>query len=98
MPFRTEYSLHILYKSGWVTFTREEELEFAPFVGLDVCDNAIGQFTIVAVAWCGDPKMFLCQARLERKEKSLRDVTKMLRGFGWVEDKEARQPLTEMDE
>ena len=39
MPFRTEYRLHVQYHQGWATFTREELLDFAPFVGLDILDD-----------------------------------------------------------
>jgi hypothetical protein len=92
MTFRTEYTLHVRYKQGWASFRREEQLEFAPFVGLDVLDDSVGQFTLTSVAWYGgkEVKMFLCQSQLQVREKNLQQVTKMLKVAGWTEDKEAR--------
>lgn len=93
MPFRIEYRLHIRYKQGWATFTREELLDFTPFVGLDILDDAVGQFTLTNVAWFGGSKMkmFLCQSQLKYPNKSLAQVKKLLKAAGWIEDEEARQ-------
>lgn len=93
MPFQTEYSLHVHYKQGWATFTREEVLDFAPFVGLDILDDSVGQFTLTHVAWCGGPKakMFLCQSQRMEPDKSLVQVKRMLKAAGWAEVVEARQ-------
>ena len=93
MPFHTEYSLHVQYKQGWATFTRDELLDFAPFVGLDILDDSVGQFTLTHVAWFGGlkVKMFLCQSQLKLPYKSLTQVKKHLKAAGWTEDIEARQ-------
>ena len=92
MPFQTEYRLHIQYKQGWATFSREELLDFAPFVGLDILDDSVGQFTLTKVAWFGGGsiKMFMCQSQLKYPDKSLAQVKKMLKAAGWSEDVEAR--------
>jgi hypothetical protein len=97
MTFRTEYTLHVRYKQGWASFRREEQLEFAPFVGLDVLDDSVGQFTLTSVAWYGgkEGKMFLCQSQLQVREKNLQQVKQMLKAAGWIEDKDARAPAAE---
>lgn len=94
MIFRTEYTLHVRYKQGWTSFRREELLEFAPFVGLDVLDDSIGQFTLTRVAWFGgkEVKMFLCQSQFEVRQKNLQQVKRMLKAAGWIEDKAAWAP------
>lgn len=93
MPFQTEYRLHIQYKQGWATFARDELLDFAPFIGLDILDDSVGQFTLTNVAWFGGPKikMFLCQSQLKYPDKSLAQLKKMLKAAGWCEDVEARR-------
>jgi hypothetical protein len=59
--FRVEFSVHLTYSKGMTSFRREEELPFVPFIGLDVLDDVLGQFTLEHVAWHSGSRMFLCQ-------------------------------------
>ena len=93
--FRVEFALHVQYKQGWATFSKEERLPFAPFIGLDVLDDALGQFTLSHVAWHTASQMFLCQSKHDEKGKSIRQVCSLLRSAKWVEDREARQIAAE---
>lgn len=80
-------------QAGLGNVTRDELLDFAPLVGLDILDDSVGQFTLTGVAWCGGPKvkMFLCQSQVKVPDKSLAQVKKMLKAAGWSEDVEARR-------
>ena len=96
--FRVEFSLHVRYKSGWATFCKEAKLPFAPFVGLDILDDSVGQFTLSHVAWHSASQMFLCQSKHDEKGKTIRQVCSLLRSAKWVEDREARQIVDELKE
>jgi hypothetical protein len=88
--FRVEFSLHVHYKIGWVTFSKEEPLPFAPFVGLDVLDDALGQFTLTHVAWHSGSQMFLCQTQFEAKDKTSSQMAKHLKPGKWIEVEDSR--------
>lgn len=89
--FRVEFAVHMKYDKGETSFRREEELPFAPFVGLDVLDDALGEFQLKHVAWAGgDCKMFLCQGNVGRKDLTIRQACKFMKKGGWEEDKESR--------
>jgi hypothetical protein len=89
--FRVEFTIHMNYDGGETSFRREEELPFVPFVGLDVLDDALGEFKLKHVAWAGgECKMFLCQGNIERKEMTIREVCKFMKDAGWEEDRESR--------
>ncbi len=48
---RVEFTVHLIYAKGATCFEREEQLPFAPFIGLDVLDNILGEFKLRDVAW-----------------------------------------------
>ena len=93
--FRSEFALHVHYRQGCARFQRTEELPFAPFIGLDVLDDAIGQFHLTYVAWHSGSQMFLCQAQVEMKDFSIRQVASRLKKAGWIEEKDAQQATGE---
>jgi hypothetical protein len=66
---RVEFAVHLRYGKGTTTFRREETVPFAPFVGLDLLDDALGEFKIEHVAWCREPAMFLCQGNIAGRYK-----------------------------
>lgn len=88
--FRTEYSIHLRYLKGLALFVREEELPFAPFIGLDILDDVIGEFKLEHVAWHTGSGMFLCQATVNRESWSLAVAKRTLKKVGWSEVPEAR--------
>jgi len=90
--FRTEYSIHLRYLKGLALFVREEELPFAPFIGLDILDDVLGEFKLEHVAWHTGSGMFLCQATVDRKYWSLREAQRSMKKSGWTEEPEAREP------
>jgi hypothetical protein len=85
--FRVEYSLHIQHSGKWLTFVREERLPFVPFIGLDVLDDAIGEFKLTSVAWHSPSQSFLCQAQKTWERRSIRQFTAWLTKAGWTWDK-----------
>ena len=89
--FRVEYAVHLKYAKGTTTFRRETQLPFAPFIGLDVLDNSLGQFTLEQVAWCSEPVMFLCQSSVDYSHWTLQKACRSMRQVGWEEDKESRR-------
>lgn len=90
--FRVEFSVHLTYFKGITSFQREEELPFAPFVGLDVIDDVLGQFTLEHVAWHSGSSMFLCQSQVERETWGIRVACRTMRKAGWTEDRDSREP------
>ena len=75
-----------------LNFSREEKLPFAPFVGLDIFDDALVQFSIKFVAWHTCSNMFMCEAAVDRSYWNLRKAQRTMKNAGWSEDKEARSP------
>lgn len=90
--FRTEFAVHLRYAKGTTTFSREESLPFAPFPKLTVLDDALGEFALEYVAWCGNPAMFLCQATVNRHHWSLRDALRSMKKGKWKEERDCREP------
>ncbi|WP_254512275.1 hypothetical protein [Anatilimnocola floriformis] len=91
--WRVIFSLHIEHKEGNASFDRQESVEFAPFVGLTLLDDAVGEFTLMKVCWDSLAKAFYCHAQLNRKQMRLSDVVQQLRRSSWVEDIDSRQPI-----
>ena len=89
--FTTEYSLWLQFAKGSTHFRRIERLPFAPFVGLTILDNGLGQFVLSNVAWCASPQMFLCQAAEKRLDWTLKQAQKVMSKAGWEEDEESRE-------
>ncbi len=90
--FRTEYAVHLRYAKGLAHFSREEQLPFPPFIGLDILDDILGQFKLEHVAWHTGSGMFLCQATEDRSYWTLRQAQQAMRKAGWVEESETRAP------
>jgi len=88
--FRTEYSIHLQYMKGLALFVREEELPFAPFIGLDILDDVLGEFKLEHVTWHTGRGMFMCQATVNRDNWSLAEAKRTLKKVGWSEVPEAR--------
>jgi hypothetical protein len=82
--FRVEFMLHIRQGQKWVVFRRQESIPFAPFVGLDVLDDAVGEFHLKHVAWHSGSQLFLCQA--EQRQVLDRQLAGSLRKVGWIKD------------
>ncbi len=89
--FRVEFAVHLTYERGITTFRREDQLPFAPFIGLDVLDDILGQYTVEHVAWYGGGQMFLCQGSVERTWWNLRTACRKMATAQWEEDKEVRR-------
>ena len=89
--FRIEFSVHLTFSKGITSFRREEELPFAPFIGLDVLDDVLGQFTLEHVAWHTGSGMFLCQSQVDRKDWNIKTACRTMAEAGWTEDREARE-------
>lgn len=77
------------------SFARGEQIPFAPFIGLDILDNVLGEFKIQHVAWASNVPMFVCQATVHFRNATLSQVTKQLRKGGWQEEKETREIFDE---
>lgn len=85
--FRIEYALHIKHDSRRYLFLKAGKIPFAPFVGLDVLDEALGEFELEHVAWDPKSKMFLCQARKHLPHLTVRQFCARLKAAGWVREK-----------
>jgi len=94
--FRTHFDLHVYYDKGSTVFMREEALPFVPFIGLDVLDDAIGEFQLEHIAWASDLQAFFCQASKNLTYMSLRKTKAFLKKAGWVEEPQAREPQEEV--
>lgn len=93
--FRTHFDLHVSYDKGSTLYMREEQLPFAPFIGLDLLDDAIGEFKVEHIAWASDLQAFFCQASVNLTYLSLRKATARLKKGGWVEEPQARESQAE---
>lgn len=91
--FRVEFAVHLTYQKGVTTFRREEQLPFVPFVGLDILDDALGEFHLEHVAWHAGSQLFLCQASKNHDEWSLGQACRFMGKAKWEEDREARRRL-----
>jgi hypothetical protein len=91
LMFTVEYTLQVAFKSGQTSFARGEQIPFAPFIGLDILDNVVGEFKIQHVAWPGNVPMFVCQATRHFRNETISQLTKRLRKGGWREEKESRE-------
>jgi hypothetical protein len=89
--FQVEYTFRVKYSNGVATFKRIESIEFAPFVGLHIIDEALGQFQIEWVAWFSLEKLFLCQSTAQRNSMSFRDLAKTMKQGGWQEERDERR-------
>jgi hypothetical protein len=85
--FRIEYALHIKHDSKRYLFLKEGKIPFAPFVGLDILDDAIAEFQLEHVAWEPKSKIFLCQSSKRLPHLSVRQFCARLKAAGWVRDK-----------
>lgn len=90
--FQVEYTIRVKYLNGVATFKRIESIEFTPFVGLHIIDEALGQFQIEWVAWFSLGKLFLCQSNAQRNSMSFRDLAKTMKLGGWQEERDERRP------
>lgn len=90
--FRTEYAVHLRYAKGLAHFSREEHLPFAPFVGLDVLDDVLGEFKLDHVAWHTGSGIFICQGTVDRAYWNLRQAQQAMKKAGWTEEPDARAP------
>lgn len=93
--FRVSFTLHLRCSDGQTRFEREEHLPFAPFVGLDILDDSLGQFTISQVGWLSERQLFLCHSNVDHCLWSLDDAVREIARSGWTEEEDAREPLDE---
>ena len=62
-------------------------VSLSPFVGLDVLDDAIGDFQLEHVAWDPKSKIFLCQSSKRLPHLSVRQICARLKAAGGVREK-----------
>ena len=91
--YRVEFAVHLTYQKGITTFRREEQLPFVPFLGLDILDDALGQFHLEHVAWHTESQMFLCQSSKKYEDWSIQKACRFMGKARWEEDRESRQRL-----
>ena len=89
--FRVEFTVHMRCRTGTTSFCREEQLPFVPFPGLDVLDDALGEFKLEHVAWHSGSQMFLCQGRVECNYWDFRTACPAMAKAGWAEVEDVRQ-------
>lgn len=51
--FSVTFQLYLKCKDGDLSYERFDELPFAPYPGLDIEDDAVGEFEIQFVRWSG---------------------------------------------
>lgn len=85
--FRIEYELHVKHDSKRFLFLKQGRIPFAPFVGLDVLDDAIASFSLELVTWDPTSQLFLCRTRKALPHLSPRQFCARLKAAGWVREK-----------
>ncbi|MEI7684841.1 MAG: hypothetical protein WCL32_07415 [Planctomycetota bacterium] len=88
MAYSVTFWLFVQHAKGDICFVRYADLPFVPYPGLDIHDDAVGQFRLDEVAWDADEQMFFCQANWTLwADKSLRTVRKHMKAGDWEEEK-----------
>jgi hypothetical protein len=82
--FAVTFGIWIKCKDGELDYERVVELPFAPFPGLDIEDEAVGEFKLLQVRWCGSEQRFECFSNFTLFEsRSVRWMKKRLKDAGW---------------
>ncbi len=93
--YHVTFQIYLKCKDGALAFERFDDLPFAPFAGLDIEDDAVGEFEIQFVRWSGSECRFYCQSNYTLFEGySIRTNKKRLKQGGWK--KEERTDETEV--
>jgi hypothetical protein len=86
MMFAVTFGIWIKCKDGELDYERSTELPFAPYPGLDIEDDAFGEFELLQVRWSGSEQRFECYSNFDLFDsRSIRWVKKRLKEAGWVE-------------
>jgi|GEM_PF-4302201 len=85
--FSVTFQIYLKCKDGDLCYERFDELPFAPYPGLDIEDDAVGEFEIQFVRWSGSEQRFYCQSNFTYFEQySMRTNKKRLKQAGWKEE------------
>ena len=85
--FSVIFQLYVKCKDGDLEFERFDELPFAPYPGLDIGDDAVGELEIQFVRWSGSERRFYCQSNFDLLDTySVRTNKRRLRQAGWKEE------------
>ena len=88
--FPVTFQIYLKCKDGDLAFDRFDDLPFAPFPGLGIEDDAVGEFEIQFVRWSGSERRFYCQSNYTLFDKySIRTNKKRLTQR-WLEEGRAR--------
>ena len=85
MMFPVTFGIWIKCKDGELDYERIAELPFAPYPGLDIEDDVLGDFELLQVRWIGSEQRFECYSNFDLFDsRSMRSVKKRLKEAGWV--------------
>lgn len=85
--FVVTYLVFVKFGEDSLDFERSEELPFVPFRGLDIEDDALGEFEIERVRWSSEDKSFYCQSNYSLFEKETkRTIVRRMKKGGWQQE------------
>ena len=83
--FAVTFGIWIKCKDGELDYGRLAELPFVPYPGLDIEDDALGEFKLLQVRWSGSERRFYCFSNFTLFEShSMRWMKQRLKKAGWV--------------
>ncbi len=86
--FPVTFGMWIKCKDGELVYERHGQLPFAPYPGLDIEDDALGEFELLQVRWSESEQRFECYSNFDLFEvRSMRWMKRRLKEAGWTKVK-----------
>jgi hypothetical protein len=83
--FAVHFGIWIKCKDGELDYERSTHLPFAPYPGLDIEDEALGEFELLQVRWSEEDECFYCFSNyLLFESRSMRWLKHRLKQAGWT--------------
>ena len=83
--FAVTFGIWIKCKDGELDYGRLAKLPFVPYPGLEIEDDAFGEFKLLQVRWSGSQRRFYCFSTFTLFEShSIKWMKKRLKEAGWV--------------
>lgn len=82
--FTVTFGIWVKCSDGELDYERTTSLPFVPYPGLDIEDDAFGEFEILQVRWSEAEQRFSCYSNFTLLEsRSMRWMRKRLKDAGW---------------
>jgi hypothetical protein len=89
--YQVKFLMHLHYTARTIIFVRSDAVPFVPFVGLEILDEALGEFRLEQVTWIQEPAKFVCRSSMRRHDWPLHKACRSMQKAGWVLDGELKR-------